>query len=178
MIPHKVLYPNKQIFHYKNKEPCSEPYGVSLASRVLSPQALLRKFDHIRIYLKDCLHLSTTQREVVFAMLTLWCYYGKVYPKERQITDEAYCSKPTFWRTITLLRSHNLITVVNRYIMREHAQISNVYLLDKLVYAIAKYLSEYGYKSASNLFSTLCAMNGSLFWRTIYTPAFALSPPG
>jgi hypothetical protein len=175
MIHHNVSPYNSKIIHYFHGKLVIPPYGVSSASRVLSPQALLRKFDQINIFLKSALGLSTAQREVILRLLRLWAYYGKVYPKEKQVTADPGCSKATFWRTIALLHNMRLLMVVNRYVKREKAQISNLYLLDKLVLAIAKYLSEHGHHFKEKWLQPIFDMDWRLFWQT--AAPVALSPP-
>lgn len=142
-----------------------ELYGVSSTYRVLSPGLLLKKFDYIKDCLRVVLGLTPGQIEITMRLLRLWAYYGKVYPKESQVTggsDECPlpaswaawyshssqprpggCSKATYWRTIRLLEELGLIERVNRFIVRPHAQISNLYRLDRLVVLLAKYLSEH-----------------------------------
>jgi len=175
MIHHNVLPYNYTIIYYCNKKRIHGPYGVSLASRALSPQALLRKFDQVRDFLKTALQLSTAQREVVLRLLRLWTYYGTVYPKEKQITVDPGCSKATFWRTIALLQNMRLLMVVNRYVKREKAQISNLYLLDKLILAIAKYLSERGLHFKEKWLQPIFDMDWRSFWQT--AEPTTLSPP-
>lgn len=143
MIHHKVsLSKNKKmIVSYSGYR--GKPYGVSKAQRVLSPQLLLKKFDYIRDCLDNVLKLTTAQREVTIRLLRLWAYYGNVYPKEAQVTSAPGCSKATYWRTLRSLKELGLIVVVNRYVIRPHAQISNLYRLDKLVILLARYLAEH-----------------------------------
>ena len=121
-----------------------KPYGVSSSRRVLSPQLLLKRFDEVCYFLHQVLGLTTAQREVTLRLLRFWAYYGYVYPKESTICLEPGCSKATFWRTIRALCELKLIDVISRYLIRPHAQISNLYRLDKLVIMIAKYLAEHG----------------------------------
>ena len=120
-----------------------KPYGVSSSRRVLSPQLLLKKFDYVRDCLVYALGLTPAQREVTLRLLRYWAYYGNVYPKESSVTADPGCSKATFWRTIKLLEELGLLRVINRYVIRPHAQISNLYRLDRLVLVIAKYLAEH-----------------------------------
>jgi len=131
---------------------------------VLSPQALLKRLDKVR----DCLHgvlgLTEKQTEATIRLLRLWSYYGQVYPKASQVAGEPEISpamiswraeqglgpapqndgvsRATFWRTIRILEDLGLVQIVNRYVVREHARISNLYRLDKLVLVLAKYLAE------------------------------------
>lgn len=118
-------------------------YGVSKAQRVLSPQLLLSKIDYVRDCLRQVLGLTRAQSEITVSLLRLWAYYGSVYPKESQVTEENRHSKATYWRTIRTLKCLGLINVVNRYVIRPEAQISNLLKLEKLVIVIAKYLSEH-----------------------------------
>lgn len=118
-----------------------ELYGVSTSRRLLTPGLLNRRWDRIRDCLSYNLGLTTAQREVVFRLLRLWAYYGSVYPTAAQIAEDPGCSRATFWRTIRKLEERGLVMVVNRYIHRPEAQISNLYRLDKLVMVIARYLA-------------------------------------
>ncbi len=140
MIHHKYYRSKKSNLIVSYSKEGEGHYGVSQSRRVLSPQLLLKKFDYVRDCLKFVLGLSVAQREVVLRLLRLWAYYGQVYPKEALITEEPGCSKATFWRTIRLLEGMKLITRINRYVLRPHAQISNLYRLDKLIIIIARYL--------------------------------------
>ena len=143
MIHHKVLRLRIKGSDKTYEGYMGKPYGVSPSYRVLSPQLLLKKYDYVIDCLNNVMKLSVAQREVVLRLLRLWAYYGYVYPKESMITTNPGCSKATYWRTIAILQNIGLITVVNRYMIRPHAQISNLYRLDKLVKLIAKYLAEH-----------------------------------
>lgn len=143
VIHHKDHIYSKQdrlIVSYKT---LSRSYGVSSSYRVLSKDLLIKKFDYIRDCLKQVLELTTAQREVTLRLLRLWAYYGNVYPKESQITELPGCSKATYWRTIKLLEELGLLTRINRYVVRPHAQISNLYRFDLLIVLLAKYLAEH-----------------------------------
>lgn len=143
MIHHKVTLSgnHKMIVSYSRYR--GKPYGVSRSHRVLSPGLFLKKFDYIRDCLKQVLGLTMSQREVILRLLRFWAYYGNVYPKEATITEMPGCSKATFWRTIKALREANLIVVKNRFVIRPHAQISNLYRLDRLVVLLARYLADH-----------------------------------
>jgi Fe2+ or Zn2+ uptake regulation protein len=175
MMHHNVPPYNRTLIHYVSNKRVPAPYGVSPAMKVLSPQALCRKHDLIVRFLKSNLGLTTGQREAVLALLRYWSHYGMVYPKQSQLMETPGCSKATFWRTIALLKSDGLITVVNRYVVREQAQISNLYLLDNLIMAIAKFLSEHGQEFYQKWLAPVFEMPWRSFWRMV-TPA-ALSPP-
>jgi len=143
VIHHKEsLIHNKIIVSYGNMYGCKS-YGVSSSKQLLSRSLFIKKFDYIRRCLKQVLGLTTAQREVTLRLLRLYAFYGLVYPKESQITEDPGCSKATFWRTIQLLKELGLVVVINRYVLRPHAQISNLYRLDKLVVLLARYLSEH-----------------------------------
>ena len=169
-LPHKV------IVTYKNIE--RSPYGVSPAYRVLSPQLLLRKFDQVRACLAGPLGMPTSQREVALRLLRLWAYYGQVYPKESQVTELPGCSKATFWRTIKMLQGLGLVHVINRYVLRPHAQISNLYRLDRLVLLLARYISEHGHAFYEHQLQPYLAMPGRQFWSQIYSTPEARAGPG
>lgn len=178
MIHHKApQLPEKIIVSYKSIER-GNPYGVSQARRVLSPQLLLKEFDYIRDCLDYTLGLSCSQREVALRLLRLWAYYGYVYPKESTITEQPGCSKATFWRTIKLLKELGLIHVIPRFVIREHAQISNLYRLDRLVLLLARYLGEHGHRFYENWLTPALTMPARAFWSQIYQAPEARAGPG
>lgn len=142
----------------------SSVYGVIKDHRVLSPPLFMKKYDDIRDYLEFELGLAPAQREVVMKLLRFWAYYGIVYPKEYQVTAEPGCSKPTFWRTIAELKELGLVHVINRYLCRPHAQISNLYRLDRLLLVLARYLAEKGQKFTEACLKPFLAMTGARFW--------------
>ena len=153
---------NKEFIWYKTRY-----YGVSRAQRVISPQFLLKKFDYVRDLLELVFCLTPAQREVTLRLLRLWAYYGQVYPKEAKITEEPGCSKATFWRTIRILEDLGLIRVINRYLTPYRRQISNLYRLDKLVLAIARYLAEHGQVFYEKWLKPYLQLPGSAFWRML-----------
>jgi len=178
MIHHKD-YSNTDTIIYKNKgKRIAKPYGVSSSYRVLSPQRLIKRFDSIRDCLQFTLGLTIAEREVALRLLRFWAYYGKVYPKESTVTELPGCSKATFWRTIGKLRELGLIQVINRYIIRENAQISNLYRLDRLVLLLARYLAEHGIAFREKWLTPALTMPGRLFWRLIYQAPGARAAPG
>jgi len=174
---HNVSPYNRGIIHYFNGKRVTPPYGVSRACRAISQQALIRKDSQILAFLRGTLGLTLKQVIVVTGLLRLWCYYGTCYPKQAQLTERPTGSKATFWRTIALLKEKQLIAVVNRYVKREEAQISNLYLLDKLVLAIAKYLSEKGHKFSQEWLKPLFQMDWRDFWSVYYTDRLDIKPP-
>lgn len=168
MIHHNTSY----IIIKSLREEVIRYYGVSSNFRVLSPGLLLKHWDRIIWFLRGVLQLTTAEREVAIRLLRLWVYYGKVYPKEKQITALPGCSKATFWRTVRKLRELHLIEVVNRFVLREKAQISNLYRLNNLVLAIARYLMEKNIPVPSWGIKGALELPGSVFWRKIYQVLF------
>ena len=177
MIHHNIpLLPKRIIVSYKSIER-GNPYGVSPTYRVLSPGLFLKRYDRIRDCLECVLGLTPSQREVVLRLLRLWAYYGHVYPKEATITELPGCSKSTFWRTIKTLRETDLIAVVNRFVIRPHAQISNLYRLDRLIVLLARYLAEHGVRFLEKWLEPYLSIPGRLFWTEIWrTPAARAGP--
>ena len=167
MIHHKPRVPgnDKLIVSYNNYR--GIPYGVSRSQRILSPGLFMKRFDDIRDCLKDVVGLTVAQREVALRLLRYWAYYGYVYPKAAQVAEDPGCSKATYWRTIRTLKELALVTVVNRYVMRPHAQISNLYRLDRLVLLLARYLAERGVAFSQPWLTRIFAMPGRQFWTSI-----------
>jgi len=164
MRHHKVYLSrnDKMIVSYSNVG--SNPYGVSRYRRILSPALLLKKFDQVRDCLTFTLGLTIAQREAVLRLLTLWAYYGHVYPKAAMVSSAPGCSKATFWRTIQILKQLGLVRVVNRYVIRPHAQISNLYRLDRLVLLLARYLAEHGVRFLESWLKPYFKIPGQQFW--------------
>jgi len=149
-------------------------YGVPSGRRLLSATTLRKKHDRIRDYL-IAIGLTTAQREATFYLLRLYAYYGKVYPKAPNWTNDFYASKRSFWRAIAKLEESGLIERINRYL--NHLQISNCYRLDKLVLCIIKYLAEHGCPFLPKLAHELLNETGVSFWRTIRTLRVRLRDP-
>lgn len=168
MIHHKVLRSRNKILVYTNSRCISKRYGVSSAFRVLSPGMFFKKYDQVRDFLELSLGLGSSAREVVLRLCRLWAYYGNVYPKEAQVCTEPGCSKATFWRTIRRLEQLGLIRVINRFVIREHAQISNLYRLDRLMLALARYIAEHGGQFSERWLRPYLTMPGRLFWSQIF----------
>ncbi|MBA7691991.1 hypothetical protein ES703_100547 [subsurface metagenome] len=178
MIHHKVSPNIPQYIVVTRKNLSSSPYGVSQSHRVLSPGLFLKCYDRIRDCLDQVLGLTVSQREVVLRLLWFWAYYGQVYPKEATITEMPGCSKATFWRTIKTLRERNLVHVINRFVVRPHAQISNLYRLDRLCILLARYLAEHGHGFLEKWLRPALTMPGRLFWSQIYQTSEARAGPG
>jgi hypothetical protein len=164
MIHHKDL---SKIIYKLGKSKIRKPYGVSAEQRILPPSLLLKWFDKTRDFLEYSLNLTPVQREVTLRLLRLWAYYGEVYPKESQITELPGCSKATFWRTIKKLEEMQFLQRINRFILREKAQISNLYLLDKLILAIARFLHEKSVEFLQEWVKPFLMLPGSVFWRKL-----------
>ena len=164
MIHHKVSQlPERIIVSYKYIERYKR-YGVSSSRRVLSPQLLLKRFDQVRDCLQYALGLPTGEREAVLRILRFWAYYGQVYVKQAQISENPGVSKATYWRAIRRLKDRGLIRVINRFVIRPHAQISNLYQLDKLVLVIARWLAEHGTGFLERWLQPYLSAPGRVFW--------------
>jgi len=152
-------------------------YGVSSSHKVLTKGLLLKKWDTIRACLIDVCNLTTKERDVVLALLRLYAYYPQVYPKASQVAEAENVGIATFWRTVDKLRDMNLLQVVNRFLIRVEAQISNLYLLEDLIILIARYLAEHGQVFYEKWLKPYLSMSGSSFWSSFFQPSRA-SPGG
>jgi len=141
---------------------------------MLSPSLLLKKHHYIIDYLR-ILELTPAEKEITMNLLRLYAYYGKVYPKAQEFTEDRGCSKRSFWRAIAKLEDAGLIDRMNRYL--HHLQISNCYRLDKLVLCIIRYLAEHGSPQIPNFAHDLLSEIGVSFWRTIWTLRVRLRDP-
>ena len=149
-------------------------YGVPAPRRMLTPSLLLKKHDYIRAYLV-ALKLTPAEREITLQLLRLYAYYGKVYPKASEFTQDGGCSKRSFWRAVAKLEDSGHIDRINRYL--HHLQISNCYRLDKLVLCIIRYLAEHGNPFTDTFTQTLIRLTTNSFWRTIWTIRVRLRDP-
>ena len=170
MSHHKVSLSrnNKLIVSYSDYR--GKPYGVTSPYRFFSPELLRKKFDLICDCLDGPLRLSTAQRSAILELLTLQAYYPSVYPKASQIADQAGCSTRTVWRAIRRLEERLLVQRVPRFVLRPHAQISNLYLLKRLIILIARYLAEHGVAFWQKWLKPYFTMPGSQFWSWIWQP--------
>lgn len=139
-IAHHNVLPKNQQRNNKNLIPLrGNPYGVQTHSRILTMGVYHKRFDYIREFLAG-MGFSAKEREVIFYMLRLFIYYGKVHPKAQTIAEEGYCSKRTVWYCLGALKEMGLIDwdrqQINGY------QTSNWYRIDKLALAVARYLAE------------------------------------
>ncbi len=135
-----------------------DPYGVPPPSRVITKGQLHQHHDLIRRFLKYDLGLPTAQREAVFRLITMATHYTHVYPKAAQVAQTLGCSKRTFWRAVAALREQGMITVVNRFLIQEEAQISNLYLLTRLLLAISRYLHDHSVRFQQKWLQPLLAL--------------------
>lgn len=152
-----------------------KPYGVSSvprSHRVLSPGLFRKRYDDIRRFLDYQLGMTPAMRCVTMRLLWFWAYYGKVYPKESTITELPGCSKATYWRAIRFLKENDLVHVINRYVIRAHAQISNLYRFDRLMIILARYLAERGVVFWEEWLKPLLRIPGSTFWSTAWSIGF------
>lgn len=139
-------------------------YGVPAPRRMLTPSLLLKKHDYIRSYLMT-LGLTDAERDSAFFLLRLYAYYGKVYPKAPDYTEDCYRSKRSFWRAVAKLEELGIIDRINRYL--NHLQISNCYRLDKLVLCLIRYLAEHGCPFLDQFTRNIIRQTADSFWQTI-----------
>jgi len=167
---HNSLSPNLITVYYKRGTGIEKRYGVPHYHRLLTMGMFHKKHDDIRHLLID-LGLETKERDAIFALLRLFIYYGRTYPKAADLAEDTGISKRTFWRAVGKLRSYGVIEVINRYC--KHRQISNAYRLDKLVVIIARYLAEHG--QAFKKFGSQLVTFLSSFWSDIWNADINLS---
>jgi len=165
---------NNSIPSYSNTILERLTYAVPTPRRLLSPGIFNKKFDRIRDYLAN-IELTPAERHVILNLLRLYCYYGKVYPKASEFTDERGCSKRTFWRAVAKLEELGLIDRINRYL--HHLQISNAYRLDKLVLILVRWLAEHGHPFTNNFTLALLRLTNHSFWQTIWSTKVRLRDP-
>lgn len=167
---------NPKIIYKLNGQSIDRPYGVPKKRRTITPGLLRKHWSAIRRFLTYQVGLTTAEREAILRLLRLQAYYPNVYPKAAQICQEPGCSTRTFWRAIAKLRQAGLITVVNRFLIREEAQISNLYILRKLVLAITRYLHEHGVRFSQAWLKPFLSMPARRFWRAIKKWPWTLGP--
>jgi len=141
---------------------------------MLNPGLLLKKHDYIRAYLVR-LGLTAAEREITFHLLRLYAYYGKVYPKAQEFTEDGGCSKRSFWRAVAKLEEQGVIDRINRYL--HHLQISNAYRLDKLVLCLVRYLAEHGCPFLDEFTQNIIHQTAGPFWAVIHTLRVRLRDP-
>jgi len=180
---------NKSMRHHKAREPRivgntlkdvverGKRYGVSSYYKVLTKGVLNKHFDQIVHCLRDVVGLPTAEREAALTLLRFGAYYGNVYPKASQCCSQPGCSKATFWRAVMHLKDLGLLRTIPRFLVREHAQISNLYLLDRLILLLARYLAEHGVAFWEKWLKPALAMPGSVFWSQIFQAPEARAGP-
>lgn len=177
MIHHKISlsHNNKLIVSYSKRG--GNAYGVSRSRRAITSSLFIKKYDRIWECLRDVLGLTISQREVTIRLLRLWAYYGLVYPKASQVTELPGCKRATYWRTIRILKELGQLQVINRYVIRPHAQISNLYRLDRLALLLARYLAEHGTPFWEKWLRPALTIPGQQFWSQIFlTPGERVVP--
>jgi len=100
-----------------------------------------------------------------------------VYPKAEMIAEQAMCSISTVWRVIARLQDINLVEVVNRFVIRPKAQISNLYRLNGLILMLARFLAEHGIPFTEKWLTPFLTMPARVFWTWIYQSAEARAGP-
>jgi len=149
-------------------------YGVPAHQRLLPPGHFNRFYALINRYLQS-LDLTPNQANVTLQLIHLYTYYGKTYPKANQFSDQAGCSKRTFWRAIAKLEQLQVIERINRYL--NHLQISNLYRLDKLILILARLIAEQGHNFTNSFTRQILKQTDGNFWRTIWTHNVRLRDP-
>lgn len=139
-------------------------YGVSSSYRVLTKGVFNKRFDQVQHCLRDVVGLPLCESEATLVLLRFWAHYGKVYPKAELCCSRPGCSKATFWRAVRRLKDLGLIQTIPRFVIREHAQISNLYLLHNLIVVIARYLAEHGAHNYPKWVMPFIIMPAAKFW--------------
>jgi len=163
LADHKALIPSRDKI-IVSKRDTRKRYGLPVALRGLTPGLFIKKYDDIRDCLAEVLGFTCAEREVVLRLLRLYTYYGAVFPKAASIAREPGCSERTFWRAVKKLQSEGLVRVINRFVLRPHAQISNLYRFEKLAIVLARYLAEHGVRFRERWLRPALLMPARLFW--------------
>jgi len=186
-VIHHKLHPGRSTYIVLRKEcPHPPPYGVSTRSKLLPVSLFTKKYSQVKRCLESAVGLSQAEAEATMRLIRLQVYYHRVYPKAKDVacdfdnspdwwyspyTERIVYKKPswgtskaTFWRAVRRLKDLGLITVVNRYVLRPKAQISNLYLLHKLLLLIVRYLAEHGVGFSQKWLRPYLTMCGSQFW--------------
>ncbi len=189
VIHHKSLYHSKDRIVYKYTGGAG-PYGVSSSRRPISPGLFNKREDQVGRFLQEVVLLSRGESTAIIRLARLYVYYGKCFPRAAQVANDFQpspaqqylpfpgyipprvhrrgCSRATFWRAVRQLRELGLITVINRFLIRPHAQISNEYRLDKLLLVIARYLAEHGVPFYEKWLKPYLQLPGSTFWPSFW----------
>lgn len=137
-------------------------------SVVLPRGVVFKRWRESQDFYRVTLGLTQSQRAVVTELVRLWMIKGEVYPTARQVAEAARVGVRAFWRTISRLEKMKLIQVVNRYVQREWAQISNLFRLEKLLVTLARYLAEHGEHNLGPMMARFLALPGRVFWSEIW----------
>lgn len=144
------------------------PYGVPCPSTVLPRGILFKRWRETLAFSRTALFLPEGEVGVVLELIRLWAIKGRVYATAKQIAEAAHVSKNTVWRTINHLEDLKMVQVVNRYVQREWAQISNLFLLERLIIALARFLAEHGERNLGPMMARFLALPGREFWSRIW----------
>lgn len=164
MTPHSTLQVTGIIGNKDKIWRVTEYYGVSSTYRLLSTGLFIKKYEDIRKFLENVLGFSVGNRDVTLRILRLWASYGKVYAKVADMGQKPGSSKSTTHRTISKLKELGLLKVIPRYLIPWRRQISNLYLLNKLLLVLARYLAEHGQRFYQKWLEPYMAMPGREFW--------------
>jgi len=148
-------------------------YGVPRTYKLLTRGLFQKRYDRVRDCLVTCLGLSNAQREAAIRLVRMAVYYPHVFCKASQVAEQPGCSIRTFWRAIHTLEELGLLQRRSRFVIRPHAQISNLYLLDKLLMLIAYYLAHHMGHIWPDWFNRYLHMSPPEFWRQL--PAYPLA---
>ncbi len=139
-------------------------YGVSYKPKILTPGLFFKHHDRVMVFLRDTLRLSPRQCEITEQLLRFYIFYSSVYPSQKDCSGRHRGTKPTFWRTISKLEEMGMIVRIPRYFVREKAQTSNLYEMEKLLILLARYIREHGAALADNCIKLIIDLGGAEFW--------------
>lgn len=140
-------------------------YGVSWDHRVLTKGVFIKQRDRVRDFLQNTLGFSVGDRDFTLGTLEYWAYYGKCYAKIADLCRKPGCSESTAHRALSKLKNLGLVVVIERYLEPRRRQISNLFLLHKLILVIARYLAEHGQRFAEKWLEPYLQLPGAVFWR-------------
>ena len=130
---------------------------------------IFKRWLDVQAFMRVTLQLSKPERAVVSELVRLWMIKGAVYPTAKQVAETALVSKRTFWRTVKRLEALKMVQVVNRYVQREWAQISNLFRLERLIFALARFLAECGERHLGPMMKRFLELPGREFWSKIWS---------
>lgn len=144
------------------------PYGVPSPTVVLPRGVLFKRWRDTQAFYRITLGLPEAEIGGVSELVRLWMIKGRVYPTAKQVAEASGTSVRTFWRTIKRLEQMKMIQVVNRYVQRGWAQISNLFRIEKLIFALARFLAEHGERHLGPMMARFLALPGREFWAKIW----------